>query len=350
MPVPLENRAAIAPLTQPSPAMVGGPMFIGGPDRCGKTSMRHFLVSHPNISIPSVGSNMWTYFYGPFGDLGRRNNFERCLAAMLRYKHVRFLKPDAHRIRREFWCGEPTYARLFALFQIHHAEREGKPRWGDQTGLIERYADHVFAAYPGSKMIHMVRDPRDRYEASLALWPNGKGRVGGATARWLYSVGLAQRNLARYPERYKIVRYESLVCQPEETLRDVCAFLGEEFTPAMLTMEGAPTHRDKLRSSSNAPNGRGPLSPEFIGRFRQAIPKREIAFMQLHAGRMMTAHGYSPEPLGFSLGDWLRFSCLDWPVNLSRMLAWRTMETLHQKFPSLVRRTANPKMILSEAA
>ena len=72
--------------------------------------------------------------------------------------------------------------------------------------------------------------------------------------------------------------------------------------------------------------------------------------MQLHAGRMMTAHGYSPEPLGFSLGDWLRFSCLDWPVNLSRMLAWRTMETLHQKFPSLVRRTANPKMILSEAA
>ena len=26
-------------------------------------------------------------------------------------------------------------------------------------------------------MIHMIRDPRDRYEASLALWPEGKMRA-----------------------------------------------------------------------------------------------------------------------------------------------------------------------------
>ena len=45
-----------------------GPIYIGGLDRCGKTTMRAFLVSHPNIAIPAVGSNMWTYFYGQFGD------------------------------------------------------------------------------------------------------------------------------------------------------------------------------------------------------------------------------------------------------------------------------------------
>ena len=325
-----------------------GPIFIGGPDRCGKTTMRAFLVSHPNISIPAVGSNMWTYFYGQFGDLGLRNNFERCLDAVLRYKHVGFLKPDINRIRREFWQGKPTYARLFALFHQHHAQQEGKPRWGDQTGLIERYADLIFAAYPGAKMTHMIRDPRDRYEASLARSPNGRGRAGGATARWLYSVGLAKRNLQRYPDRYKVVRYETLVCQPEETLREVCAFLEEEFTPAMLMMEGAREHRRKLHPGSNGQSGRSPLSADFIGQFRKRIPKREIAFMQLYAGRKMFAYDYPPEPVQFSFSDWLLFSCVDWPANLARMVAWRTVEAIQQNFPSLMRRKLNPTMVVKE--
>jgi hypothetical protein len=68
-----------------------GPVYVGGLDRSGKTTMSAFLGSHPDINIPGVGSNMWTYFYGRFGDLGRPHNRERCLDAMLRYKHVRYL-------------------------------------------------------------------------------------------------------------------------------------------------------------------------------------------------------------------------------------------------------------------
>jgi len=213
-----------------------GPIFIGGPDRCGKTTMRAFLASHPRIAIPAVGSNMWTYFYGQFADLSHPDNFERCLDAMLHYKHVVFLKPDPDRIRKEFWEGEPRYAQLFALFLKHFAEREGKPRWGVQTGLIERYADHIFAAYPGAKMIHMLRDPRDRYEASLAAWPSGKGRAGGAAASWLYSARVAKRNQQRYPDNYRIVRYETMVSEPESALKDICEFLNEEYSPSMLMM------------------------------------------------------------------------------------------------------------------
>ena len=251
-----------------------GPIIIGGPDRCGKTLIRSVLAAHPNIAIPDVGSNMWTYFYGQFGDLGRSVNFERCLAAMLRYKHVRFLKPDANRIRREFRQGQPTYGRLFALFHEHYAERQGKPRWGDQTGLVERYADAVFAAYPTAKMIHMVRDPRDRYEASLARWPNGKGRTGGATARWLYSVGLAKRNQKRYPDRYWVVQYETLVRQPEVTVRAACAFLGEQYTPAMLTLEAASKFRNQAVHPPDGSHEGSGISTAFVGRFRSAVPER----------------------------------------------------------------------------
>ena len=309
-----------------------GPIFIGGPDRCGKTTLRACLVSHPNIAIPDVGSNYWTYFYGQYGDLSRGENFERCLAAMLRYKHVRFLKPDPDRLRREFWQGEPTYARLFALFHEHYAEREGKPRWGDQTGLVERYADHIFAAYPTAKMLHLLRDPRDRYAASKYPSRFQGGKAGRSIAEWLYSVGLARRNQERYPDRYRIVRYETLVTHPEDTLQEVCAFVEEDYTPAMLTLDGAPRFRDKLGSGLHT--GLSPPSPDFIGRFRQTIPKGEIAFLQAFAGRDMLAFDYPLELIHFSPGERLAFYLRDWPLNLARLLTWDAVEAIQHHLPA----------------
>ncbi len=326
--------------------MERGSIFIGGPDRCGKTTMRAFLTSHPNIAIPAVGSNMWTYFYGQYGDISKEDNFERCLDAMLHYKHVAFLKPDPERIRREFWQGTPTYARLFSLFLIHYAERKGKPRWGAQTGLIERYADHVFAAYPQAKIIQMVRDPRDRYEASLALWPNGKLRAGGATARWLYSAKLAERNLNRYPGRYLTVRYESLVSEPEETLHALCLFLEEEYSSSMLTMDDAVRFRHKITKDSDYQDGQIPVNTKYIGRYRGAVPKDEISYIQSWAGREMLANDYELEPIQFLPAEKLRYRLVDWPINLFRMLTWWSLELVQHRFPGLVGRTPSPKMIL----
>ena len=323
-----------------------GPIFIGGPDRCGKTTLRAFLVSHPHISIPAVGSNMWSYFYGQFGDLSQTANFERCLDSLMHYKHVLFLKPDPDRIRKEFWQGSPTYARLFALFLQHHAERDGKPRWGDQTGLIERYADQIFDAYPTAKMIYMLRDPRDRYEASLALWPNGKGRVGGATARWIYSTTLAMRNVRNYPDRFKIVRFETMIQKPEQTLLEVCRFLNEEYVPAMITMEGEPNHRAKLIRNLDGKAGSILLSEDFIGLYKKTIIKHEIAFMQSFAGRKMLAFGYPLDPIRFSPFDRIAYTLLDWPLNLFRMVSWLSLESVQHKMPAWFGRKPSPSMII----
>jgi len=325
------------------------PIFIGGPDRCGKTTLQAFLSSHPNIAIPAVGSNLWSYFYRQYGDLRRSENFERCLDALLHYKHAIFLKPDVDRIRREFWTGSPSYERLFALLHEHYAERLGKPRWGDQTGLVERYADEIFRAYPGSKMIHMLRDPRDRYEASLAMWPKGKGRAGAAAARWKYSARLAQRNETQYPDRYRIVRFEDLVQQPEKTLRDLCEFFQEDFDPEMLSMEGSPGHREKLRKNNQAAQASGstmPLSAAFIGRYRGQLSANEIAFIQSACQREMIHFGYSMEPLDLSARAWAVYHLYYRPVNGLRMTIWLAAEGVNQRFPGIFGRKPSSHMIV----
>lgn len=322
---------------------VGGPVYIGGLDRCGKTTMHAYLTSHPRISIPAVGSNMWTYFYGRFGDLSEPRNLERCLDAMFTYKHVVFLRPDRGRIEDEFAAGPPTYARLFSLFLVHHAERAGKPRWGAQTGLIERYADDLFGAYPGLRIVHMLRDPRDRYQASLEKWPDGRGRAGGAVARWNYSLRLAERHRRTHPDGYLIVRFEDLVADPETTLREVCRFLGEPFHPAMMEMGEAPTHRRRIMGDTP---GVVDLSGDYIGRFRHGVPPAELAYIQDHAGAGMRRHGYEPVPVPMGRTERLRYLLVDTPDQTLRRIAWRAVEAAQQRLPRLVPRRPGGRMIV----
>lgn len=326
------------------------PVYIGGLDRSGKTTLAAFLTSHPSISIPAVGSNMWTYFYGRFGNLDRKDNLDRCLKAMLEYKHVRFLDPDLQMIRAEFMAGPATYGRLFSLFLIHYAERAGKPRWGAQTGLIERYADRLFEEFPGVRIVHMVRDPRDRYEASLARWPKGRGRAGGAVARWRYSIKLGDRNRRRYPDRYMMLRFEALVSSPEETIRRVCEFLQEPFHPPMMEMPDAPTLRAKLGMSDRPDGTLLPLSSDHVGLFRYRIPPRETAFIQAQTGRLMKEYGY--DLVNCELTPWDRFAFVayEYPNQAARMLAWRGIEMVQQRFPRQLGRRPGSRMIISEVA
>lgn len=326
---------------------MNGPIYIGGLDRSGKTTMRAFLASHPNLSIPAVGSNMETYFLDRYGDISKEDRFEECLSAMMRYKHVRFLDPDPTRIRAEFREGERTYARLFEIIMTQFAQREGKPRWGMQTGLIERYADHLIDSYPGVRIIHMVRDPRDRYQASISKWPNGRLRAGGAAARWRYSARLAIRHAARYPDQYLAVRFEDMVINPESTLRQVCRFVGEVFEPTMLEMPGAEKHRNLLASGTR---GDSFLSESFIGGFSGQVPPGEIRFIEMHCRRPMQHFGYVNAAVDQNLADHLRFSLITWPGQFARMAVWLAVESAQQRFPKWVPRRFGRRMLLDPPA
>ena len=333
------------PLKAASTRECFGPVYIGGLDRSGKTTMRAFLSSHSNISIPRVGSNMWTYFYRQFGRLDRPRNLEACLAAMLRYKHVAHLDPDVARIRGEFASGAQTYAHLFSLFLKHHAERNGKPRWGAQTGLIERYAPQMFEAYHGLKVVHMVRDPRDRYAASRTLWPEGIGGSGAAVARFSYSTRLARSHVDAYgTDRYMVVRFEDMVISTEKTIRTVCSFLGEPYESAMLTMPAAPELREKLRPGGS-PNDIPALSSEYIGEYRERLSHSDLAFIQLVAGKQMRRFGYESRTVATSRRTLTVRVSIDVLNRGARMAAWRTREELQQRFPRLFPRKPGNRML-----
>jgi hypothetical protein len=303
-----------------------GPVFIAGPERSGTSLIYALLASHPNIAM-SRRTNMWTHYYNQYGDISKQENFERCLSMMMRYKRLHKLNPDPERIRHEFLMGERTYARLFAIFEEHFAEQLNKPRWGDKSLNTERYTDLIIAAYPGARIIHMARDPRDRYSSSLKRWKVSRSGIGGATALWLTTIGLATQYQARYPDQYLIVRYEDLAAEPEAVLKKVCAFIGEEYSPQMLSMRGAKQFRDKGGNSSYGSREPGKISANSVGKFQQVLSPSQVAFMQLFSKKSMQAYGYEPIRTNLGFWDWVKFLLFELPFNISRMFAWWARES-----------------------
>lgn len=250
---------------------------------------------------------------------------------MRRYKRLVVLQPDFDRLRHEFVQGEPSYGRLFAHIGNQYAEKLGKPRWGDKSLNTERYADAIFSAYPTAKFIHILRDPRDRYASALSRWKVNRGGAGAGIAIWLASVHFAERNLKRYPDRYRIIRYETLVYQPSETLQEICEFLDEDFDPVMLSMSGAETLLEKGGNSSYERREPGKISTSSIGRFRKVLSPRGIAFMQGVAWREMLSYGYELDPVNLPFTERVLYSCFDWPVNLARFFGWRIVERIKDR-------------------
>lgn len=310
--------------------MERGPIFVAGLERSGTSLLFALLASHPNIAM-TRRTNLWTHFYDQYGDLADEENLERCLQMMMRYKRLLKLQPDPDRLRRDFSQGDRTYPRLFSLLEGQYAERLGRPRWGDKSLNTERYADRILAAYPGARILHMMRDPRDRYASSHARWKVRRGGVGAGTAEWLSSARLARRNQHRYADRYTIIRYETLASEPEETLRWICSFIDEPYAPEMLHMEGAPVFLEKGSNSSYGRREPGVISTDSIGRFRQVLSPRQTAFIQLFAGKEMASFGYGSERLDMRFRERLRYTVWDVPVQTANVAAWRVRETVRDR-------------------
>jgi len=296
-----------------------GPLFVCGAERSGTSLMYALLSSHSRLSMVRR-SNMWRWFHGKYGDLGDPGNLDRAIAALSRYKRLAPLDPDWERIRRELASGPPTYGRLFDLLHRHHAERLGRARWGDKSLHSEYYAEAIFEEYPDARVIHMVRDPRDRYASIANRYDQPSKGIPSATGRWLASVRTGEENLRRYADRYRVVRFEDLLEDPVAVTSQVCAFIGEPFEPEMMEMAGAPEH-----SSGNS--SFGDLAPKSIstapiGRYRTALQGTEIAFIQRAAGRDMRRLGYALDPVDLQGAARWRFAAVTAPRDACRMRAW----------------------------
>lgn len=315
-------RCTLRPVDEQEPAAEPEAIFVVGVSRSGTTLMRHVLNSHSRVGIAPEnhylghllpGGGYRNAFRGD-GDLASDETISRIVERIYspefqqgtRLRPVspfwRWLKRSVPRkeLRRRLLTAPRTEQGQFDALLRTYADLEGKVIPGEKTPAHIAFAGTLLEWYPRARVVHMIRDPRAVFVSEL------RRRLDTPTAvpyRWLIGVpplfrafvlletAWAWAGAVRHHRRltrchqaaYRLVRFEDLVHEPEQTVDRLCAFLGIEPEPAMLEQEV---------TSRGAQLGQSGFDAGAADRWRASIGAGQAAWLVRLLGRRMDEMGY----------------------------------------------------------
>ena len=183
---------------------------------------------------------------------------------------------------------------MVAALYAAEADTIDKPHVMTKENSTFRYLPMIIAQSTRSRILFMVRDPRD-----MALsWMNGPVMRGGvlrAAERWCQDqMGYLETLAQLGPETpVAFLRYEDILSDPEGQLRRVCTMLDLPFSEEMLRFsERSSSARSDAQRTSMWSNLDKPLMSDNTQKFRRELDDDQIAYIEAVAGPMMTAMGY----------------------------------------------------------
>jgi hypothetical protein len=300
-------------------------IFVVGASRSGTNLVRALLNAHSELWVSAE-----THY---FDDLRPRlpgngteplagADRERCERYFLALSHRAFGQggePDGSQLERADLRGLAaelggTGDGYFEALCRLRAQRHGRQRWGEKTPRHVYRIDDLLSAFPEAKVVCLVRDPR-AVVASYKDW-HGAAERRGVTERpeleadrersrrsynpvlmsllWRGVVRASFAALERHgAERVRIQRFERLAASPEAEVRELCAWLGLEFEPALLEIP--------VVNSSYATTGAG-VSSEPVERWRERLAPAEVGIVQAVCEPLLSQLGYAPDDVRVSRG------------------------------------------------
>jgi hypothetical protein len=283
------------------------PFFVLGAQRSGTTMLRLMLNNHPGIAVPHETAFITVFLprLSEYGDLANARNVARLLDDIASYHLVvrggHIKSKDAilsHAIR--------SYSDLVNAIMVENARAEAKSRWGDKTPFYTQDIDVLWNLFPGCQFIHLVRDGRDVAvsQTGISWLPNSVPQI---AADWRHKTTICHKVGRTLPSGHFLeIRYEDLITRTEETLRTICSFLGEDYSPEMLSYhetarEVVPKESLKWHQASVSPP-----DPSKIGGWKRKLSRADRIIFEQIAGDALALFGYPREGLLTTFGSRIR--------------------------------------------
>lgn len=239
-------------------------IFIVGASRSGTSLLRHLLELSPRIGLARENHYLGhlrategaRYYFRRAGDLASDDTIRKIIEMIYggdfeRQSHWRevstFWKWLVDNIPRDdmeqrLLHAERSDRGLFSAFLRAYADHQGRAIMGEKTPAHIAYVDTLLEWFPNGRVVQMLRDPRAVYVSDLHR-RRGKlrkpyswlARIPGLLApvillqtAWVWRGAYRRVSVysRRYPDRYRLVRFEDLVRQPDATLKSLYEFLG----------------------------------------------------------------------------------------------------------------------------
>jgi Sulfotransferase family len=270
------------------------PFFVLGAARSGTTMFRLMLNRHSRLAIPFESQFLRQILAEMPDDRPlERSEAARMADVVIGEKNFStwHLAPAQVRDDLERLAPAPLAAFVDALFRMEIAGSR-KPRWGDKTPHYYLCWHPLMGLFPGSKLIHIVRDGRDVCRSLAKVGWHGPTESDRARY-WSKRVEFAHAAAEELgPERNLIIRYEDLVLDTRATLEFVCDFLKEAYEPQMLRFfEDATRHISDIDGDVHGKLVRPPRH-EDVGRWRHEMSLAEQIQFEAVAGKSLRLMSY----------------------------------------------------------
>ncbi|OJF09877.1 sulfotransferase family protein [Couchioplanes caeruleus] len=271
------------------------PIIVVGCPRSGTTMLQLMLHAHPRIAIPPETRFVLAAYRErrEFGDLRVAENRRALARRIVDRRETRFcdLGLDAEETVELITAGQGTLGSALGTIFQRYAARFGKPRWGDKRPAYLHNVDILLRLFPDAQFVNIVRDGRDCV-ASLKEMSWHRKDIYATVAAWARAVDDARRAARRLgPSQWYELRYEDLVADPQGRLGELCAYLGEDYHPAMAEPSAVA---DVAVPSFKTWHARthSPVTTQRVQSWQSRLTAEEIALCEAALGSRLVAHGY----------------------------------------------------------
>lgn len=282
--------------------------FIVGCGRSGTSLLQSMLGNHPDLAIPAE-TGFYPLVYEKqrryLGELGDEKSMRQALDIACKFWRISELALDPDLVRHLSSCAPPSWETVFIALMSAFAAQNSVARIGEKSPHHVRYLGLLGQRFPKARFVHMVRDPR-AVAASFAKVQAQFGRryVADVCRQWRDAIK-AHRQHAELlgSSRYKVVRYEELVRDPETVLRDLCAFLSLDYLPEMLRFHERSESGFHARQAAHMRNTLKPVFSSSVEQWRSSMPPGQIGVIEHLLRREMVLMGYDPSGIGANLAS-----------------------------------------------
>ncbi|MEA2468841.1 MAG: hypothetical protein QOJ57_2967 [Thermoleophilaceae bacterium] len=244
----------------------------------GTTLLRLMLDSHERIAIP------------------HETGFMRAYNAM---QFIPFKWTGRGWAERLGWKKDDFDGRLREFFDdmfMRYAEDHGKERWGEKTPLHTWHINSMKRVFPDAVFVAIVRHPGAAVTSSVRRFERPVERAAYHYERYNKEI---VRQAEKLPRRMILLRYEDLLLRTEPVMRELLAWLGEEWSDAVLehhVVQGTREHK-RVEGKTRPDESR---DPSRISRWDTTMPEADREHLSGQVARLGELFGYSmtdPEAL-----------------------------------------------------
>ena len=215
--------------------------FIVGIGRSGTTLLMSMLNSHPTIqATPEV--NFFNFFYNSWKN--KTSFSESDFSAIAAYvesfdakRKISGFSWDMDLFRDKIHKSQQInfriiYHAFYSCFSYSNSHKIVSHNF-DKNPINTLMLQEIIDTLPDSKFIYLVRDSRANYLSRKEKAKNRPANIYLDPQRWRIYNELAWKVIEKNKSRFFILKYEDLVTEPEQKIRELAEFFNFDYDPSI---------------------------------------------------------------------------------------------------------------------